>query len=209
MAIYVYTDEFIPEYYAHYPLITNANDTSGNDRNITTSWATSYGSDGAVFPNSNHDGLLIPFNIDFSQKWTICTYTKITWYNNVQDSRLIDIYNSSNRIDCRVDTASRKYLILKNNSSELYRSSYTLWEWLCICITVDNWSVKTYTNWTLNATTTFTGITTYFRFWQEYNKWADRHLYGNIKEIIIEDKARTAQEVSDYFNGTKSNYGIQ
>ena len=33
-------------------------------------------------------------------------------------------------------------------------------------------------------------------------------LNGNAREFIIEDKARTSQEVADYYDQTKANYGL-
>ena len=41
--------------YAYYPLIANANDTSGNSRNLTPANAITYSTtNGAYLPNSNH-----------------------------------------------------------------------------------------------------------------------------------------------------------
>lgn len=200
--------------YAYYPLTTDAKDASGNNRNISTSWASSYGSDGAVLPNSNHSWLLIPFNINYSGTWTISFYVKWQALSGHTDSRIVDLYYTNNRIDCRIIdtnywTNARKYQVCKNNSS-LYTDStvYTDNTWMYICFTINNWTVKSYRNWTQNASATVSWTTTYFRFWQEYNKGSDRHLYWNIKEIIVENRVRADQEVVDYYNQTKSLYGI-
>jgi hypothetical protein len=206
-------------YYAWYPLTEDANDISWNNH-ITTSWATSYGSDGAVFPDSNHNWLLIPFNIDYSQNWTISFYTKINTLNKTSshsDSRILDLYATNNRIDCRVEdfmeTSSHfpwKYCVMKNNnySSPIYNSDYTSGTWMYICLTINNWTVKAYKNWILSWTTTVTWTTNYFRFWNEYNLAENRHIYWNIKDIIIDNKDRSDEEIENYFDSTRSDYWI-
>lgn len=199
--------------YAYYPLTANANDMSGNNRNIAISWASSYGSDGAVFISTNHNWLLIPFNITRWGTWTISVYVKLTPLSNANDSKIMDLYTSSNRISCQVNNMSNvenagKYVYRKNNLTNYWTYAYTGWTWIHVCLTINNWTVKNYVNWTLQWTVSCSGTTTYFRFWNEYNHAADRHLYWNIKEIIIENRTRTDQEVTDYFNQTKENYWL-
>jgi len=217
--VYLGQRQIYPEvtHYAYYPLTTDAKDYGWMSRDIVTSWASSYGSDGAVLPDSNHAGLLMPFNIDYSKKWTISFYVRwiINWSSHTSDdARIVDLYYTNNRVDCRIMNKNardnvRKYRVMKNNSG-IYTDSttYTDNTWMYICLTINNWTVKVYRNWTQNASTTASWTTTYFRFWQEYNAGADRHLYGNIKEIIIEDTVWTAQQITDYFNSTKWDYWL-
>ena len=68
-----------------------------------------------------------------------------------------------------------------------------------------------YVNWVDAAS--WTGNASYnladTNFWLfSANSWNNDYFYGNISNFIIEDKERTAQEVSDYFNQTKWDYWI-
>lgn len=71
----------------------------------------------------------------------------------------------------------------------------------------ENWDAKVYLNWQLEwttAITTFGSLTS--QFWQ--NIWAGRNNNSQfwrwmIKDFIIENKVRTADEVLNYYNSTK------
>lgn len=52
------------------------------------------------------------------------------------------------------------------------------------------------------------GTPTAFNIGNEYNNGANRRFLGYISNVIVEDKARTAQEIADYYNLTKSNYWL-
>jgi hypothetical protein len=47
---------------------------------------------------------------------------------------------------------------------------------------------------------------TQLNIWAEFN--GTTRAWGYVSNLIIEDKARTAQEISDYYNQTKANYWI-
>lgn len=77
----------------------------------------------------------------------------------------------------------------------------------------ENWKMCVYLNWNLewetNIRWTFKSLP--YQFWQHIGAWR----LGNsefwrwmIKDFIIENRERTAQEISDYYNQTKSNYWI-
>lgn len=76
--VYLGTKQIYPDWwnpgedtYAYYPLIANANDTSGNNRNLTADSSITYSTqNGAFLPNSRHTGMLEPFNISTTSQRT-------------------------------------------------------------------------------------------------------------------------------------------
>lgn len=89
-------------------------------------------------------------------------------------------------------------------------ASTITWRWINMVITY-NWSYFTfYINWASLTTWSYTLATwsTKLSIW-----WASENQAWNcfnwcISEVIVESKARTAQEVADYYNKTKSNYWL-
>lgn len=104
-----------------------------------------------------------------------------------------------------------------NLSLDTPNSSYTQNQWFHIVTTCKDWTNnnKIYINWQQVAQWNGTSnprwnTSATFNQWV-YIWWSSNNselLNGNISEFILEDKARTAQEVSDYYNQTKSLYGI-
>lgn len=66
----------------------------------------------------------------------------------------------------------------------------------------------------IDSTITMTGKSnsaftpTYMNIGNEYNNAYPRGFPGGISELIVENKERTAQDIADYFNATKSLYGL-
>jgi hypothetical protein len=81
----------------------------------------------------------------------------------------------------------------------------TTWVWSHICYA----SWKIYLNWT--DITTSTGSWT-MAVWYAYTIWQQNNgstsYLWYMSELIVETKWWTPQEVSDYYNSTKSNYGL-
>ena len=79
-------------------------------------------------------------------------------------------------------------------------------------VTVRNWSTfTTYSNWVLYNTATSTSFSVWQWSWTVLwiGRWQNvviKNLY--ISNFIIENKARTAEEVADYYNQTKWDYWI-
>lgn len=214
MAIYMWREWRAPwaNTIAYYPLTQDANDYSWNNNNIVTSWASSYSANGALLPNSNHAGLLVPFNIVTSNNYTFSFWCNPLHYQSISDMRWIDMAeNTTNRlISVWWTDATIFHWRWSTVSSVFWTSiSYSI-NTRCYCTyTINNGTVNTYINWVnLWTKTWISGHTCALRFWQEWNMWADRHRYWYMKDIIIEDKARTAQEISDYYNITKWNYWL-
>lgn len=197
---------------AYYPLTQDANDYSWNNYNITTSWASSYTTDGALLPDSFHAGLLVPFNIDTSNNYTLsCRCKPLTDKCLNDDMRWIDLTQSTSN---RLITLWQVWQVTQwwgsSAGSDFWTtSSFSIWTRYYITCTINSWTINIYFNWWNTWTKTWVSWhTCALRFWQEWNMWANRRWYWYMKDIIIEDKVRTSQEISDYYNQTKWDYWI-
>ena len=105
------------------------------------------------------------------------------------------------------------YFWQPNKSGNYTKYSYTfaLNTWYNIVLTIDNslWC-SCYVNW-VQAGTTQTiadSWTSDFYFWNNYKLWDSSYMNWYLDDIIIESKARTSEEISNYYNNTKSNYWL-
>jgi hypothetical protein len=107
-------------------------------------------------------------------------------------------------------SGSTPQFYLRNSQNDAWTSwSTALSTWTKYLFTLtakENWSATMYINWVQSATKniwTFTSSS--FLFWQYV--WASydgsEGFYWTLKDVIIEKKLRTAQEISDYYNQTK------
>lgn len=94
-------------------------------------------------------------------------------------------------------------------------SNIPRWSWTCLTITDYNWTVTVYCNWTQVQQWTnqylWNSNSTKFCVWWAYKYWnASPNNIGNVwyGSVIIENKVRTVQEISDYYNQTKANYWL-
>jgi hypothetical protein len=84
-------------------------------------------------------------------------------------------------------------------------------KWHYITFTRESWACKWYIDWVLEwsftSSTAFSSWNTWFLFarWTSHQCLASNSMGS---EFILENKARTAQEISDYYNLTKSNYWL-
>lgn len=93
---------------------------------------------------------------------------------------------------------------------------YSQNQWMLVTTTCKDWADnnKVYINWNLAVQWQWTNRPRWYSS-ATFNLWTfigwTHNTYAwniNISNVILEDKARTAQEVSDYYNSTKSLYGI-
>ena len=91
------------------------------------------------------------------------------------------------------------------------------WQWYHLCLTYEDWTnnQKLYINGVLeweDTNTMYLSSSAIFRVaarvWVNGSWWVDVIRSWWLSNIILEDKVRTAQEITDYFNQTKSLYGI-
>ena len=127
-----------------------------------------------------------------SNWWIIWSNHKWTWswdYLIISSSRLIyeAIYWTSNSKD-----------IIYNNSI-----SKNWWHHICVAWTnmyLDNTLVWSNSNmWTFSSWYSYT-------IWQQ-NNWDNSYIWY-MSKLIVENVARTADEISDYYNSTKSTYWL-
>lgn len=87
-------------------------------------------------------------------------------------------------------------------------SAASVSSWWHLYVAIRNWANWTFyvdgiQKWTLSsADTSVTGNIIWIWRYDSYERCA----FGYFSEVIFEDKARTAQEIADYYNWTKWNY---
>ena len=214
---------------AYYPLTSSStvNDMKGSwtAYNLTsTGTAPSFWIywwvDCAYFSNS-----WMLYNWDWT--WTaLWDYTISLFYNKTadvpQDSGLvawlckkatngISVY--ADILDGKTRPTSTKWIYWLHDATGLsYVWPYSISWWTHIVITLE-WSVwKLYINWEQkwstftiwNTTPDYIAISRYQANWDNL----DRSIRWYVSEVIFENKARTADEITNYYNWTKWDYGL-
>lgn len=216
MAIYVYTDKFIREPWedtvAYYPFKEDFDDHSWNWNilsntqylNKQTLW---YNWIHSVWPTTPSIWLALQNNnnVKFISLW--CKVNTSSW---VAEICRIWNYGSSCWYTSHIQTdLDNKFTVFTNTSFSRWAISnwlsfnawhhVTIWyDWSKIVISKD-WIQETLYNGS------------WYNFDNEIRLcWLNINWNVNftLSEVILESKVRTAQEISDYFNGTKSKYGI-
>lgn len=235
MAIYVYTDEFIREPWentvAYYPLTstTTVNDMSSKQNNLTSNWTIQYWDYGDVdccFIDW-HGMLYTGITSITASSWITLNVRYRETNNPTWDCSTILAFNP-------YDPTTRWNRL---NSMCRLNWAYSIWYWLIwfiddwkswwtysytspvytftqnqrynICYTYEWNSMKFYVNWVLEWTATRTtqdNTLSYISISRNVDVNSSIRWY--LSKAIFESKARTSQEISDYFNGTKSLYGI-
>lgn len=197
--------------YMYWELVSNANDTSWNNRNGTVNGTVTW-NNWAVFNWSWQVSSPInsmPSNFTISC-WTNKTQSSTSeqvlfakWWSYYETDRFGMYYNNSWNLYVRQATASLNWTWLL-----VWNFGYNTWNNVVF--------TKTWTTITVYANGTQTNQFNYYS-WGEVNNtylgiwwWtsSQRNFSGTIKDFIVENKTRTADEVSKYYNWTKSNYGL-
>lgn len=220
MWVYIWTDEWMPwaNTVAYLKLEQNTNDSSwkwnnGTGTNITYATLSTW-KKVASFNGSSS-------KIDFSStllnngatSWTISIWvywTFSTWTNGLRmiicpaqsDSSWtwLDVYANN--------TYWNPYRLYINNNTLIESPQYQMNIWKLLTITFGWGNFNFYTNWVLYWTKSGTyNSNSNFAIW--YRKYSnDRYWAWYMSDFIVENKTRTAQEVADYYNSTKANYGL-
>ena len=205
---------------AYYPLnsTTTVNDMSGNNRNLTNNNVTFWtnagvscayfnGSNGSLTTTSlttatmttNHT-ISLWFN-RISGEWGLSTNVPISWWNGY--NMYINTHWST-QVEVMYNGGTQFYSNYPTNAGTWHLVTYTHNSDNQVVLYVD-WEQKT--SWTK-----WFGIGNAWRLclWAIWFYNENPKLFYNwyISNFIIENKARTAQEVTDYYNLTKSNYGL-
>ena len=92
----------------------------------------------------------------------------------------------------------------------LWTTTLTSWTKYLAALTMkENWQAILYLNWNVETTINIWTFQTYsFQHWQYIGTWrmwsSDSSFWRwMIKDFIIENRERTAQEISNYYNQTK------
>lgn len=200
----------------YYPFDTDYSDQSWNGYNLTNRWATTiwtkWGVDCAVFIKDNNSWLYttsIPFNtISTSMTFNFWMYVDQfnTWENNVfwmwtasAGSCIILWYLQP------INIWHRWYNDIATSTNS------TLSTWQNIVVTQDSSWTKIYLDWNQIGSSSYYATLSGNEFNVWYFNWSsalNRKYIGWMSNLILESKTWTAQEVVDYYNQTKSLYGI-
>ena len=199
------------------PFSWNYDDTQGNT--VTQSWtAGTYATTQqweqymvtAWWPSSNNTLLTISsLNwLTWNGNWTVSCWVNPTNNGNLKVIRGYGM-NSSTWWTWLILTWSNEIVIF------VYAGDINTWititpeVWNNIVFTHSSWTNKVYVNWSLVDTRSKNFTFYNSRLWMlaDPNNWSNG-MNGWFDEMIIEDKEWTAQEISDYYDQTKSLYGI-
>lgn len=217
----------------YYPLESDGNDYSWNSHNLTWYWTPTYttswwtkqvvslnGSTGGIINNLSGTYTNYTFNL-----W--CKPTSTNTWQEIFDN--VYIWNSNNAYLNYNWTSYEKwwyrdfaYQYRPNGWTNAYQNVYwtsnrTTSMWYNVVLTSTSSWIKIYVNGSQIATnsTTWTIILNswYNSIWMRYNNtitpaWYQNFFNWYLSEFIFESTTRTAQEVSDYYNDTKSLYWI-
>lgn len=155
------------------------------------------------FPWTNSNGL---YNSSVNQPSTN------TFNVRVYVETAVKSWRNNPRILAYADTTDRDYLGYWDTNSWTYKINGTNYEItrgtrFNLCSIKDNGTVKIYVNGAYISSFSHNYNSSGTRIWSKHISSYDPHKWRMAK-IILESKARTDQEVVDYFNQTKSNYGL-
>jgi len=199
---------------AYYPLTssstTNDMKTSWTKYNLTSLWNTiTYGTyQGVDCADFSWGGKCLKADITAIQ-----TLTLSWWFYITQDGTYQGLMLAWGTAGSLFGSWYNKNLWLAITSwgnPETVGAKVATW-WHHICITKKSWEGgKLYLDGSYNISQNNLTITwnQLVIWWHPTNYNRQDSFYGGASEIIYEDKERTAEEVLDYYDKTKANYGI-
>ena len=199
---------------AYYKLESDANDYSWNSKNMSNSWVT--------------------FN---EYSWVNCWYFNGSWYLSRSWSLFTwsSDFTVSAWIKPDWNWVSGKGRVIYTNGTASWTRIFTMWlkpistwnlmvwwwsndrdtsyipavnSWTHCVMAHSWWTIKVYCNWSLiyTGSVSFNISNNISSIWRQVN--GSDYFYWYLSNIIIENNQRTAQEVADYYNQTKWNYGL-
>lgn len=205
---------------AYYSLTSSSttNDESGNGYNLTNSWATfgTYGGVDCVYLDNTDSKKLyatIPW-LSGNPTFTVNVYVNRQWTTNSDWWQLFVVWSVGSNLKCYWNAIRTdwKYLTRTRWWGEARSTvTNTLGVWELITVVKDGSNTTVYRNaseiasWTITTNISATDFTI-----GSFNSRSTYYqsFYWYLSEFIVEDKVRTAQEIADYYNQTKSLYGI-
>ena len=204
---------------AYYPLNSTdtINDKSWNSRNLTNNWLTFWTYNWVDCANMTSN--VYAYSTDIPLPSWANSRTISFWFYDT--SRVNDTYwcaygshSTWNFFAPRINSSRYSFMGYARDFNT--STTVSTWVWKLITVTYDWATVKYYLNWSniwssdLSLNTTAVGSTRKFVIWCRLDSSANPNQYVKwyMSNMILEDKARTAQDVSDYYNLTKSNYWL-
>lgn len=204
MGVYLYTDEWTPNKntIAYYPLTSTStvNDLSWNNRTLTNYNNVAFGTYAWVDCAAFSWNKMILYHSDFPARW-YGDYTMWCWMyttsNNLQ--YVLSFWNA---------VATALVMQIKNWHIDPNIWNVSLNSWHHIVYTIASNTLKMYVDGTEVYTWTY-NVNGSKSLWIGRQTFTDTYNYmWYMSEVIVENKARTATEIANYYNTTKSNYWL-
>lgn len=205
---------------AYYKFDWNLNDSSGNGHNWTWSaWTAQYATLSSWKKVAQLSWQLNRITTTFN--WTPATvslwvcknsdlwgdprptwWKQILWQNSSDGGYPWYYFRLS-------PNPNEMYTIYQSGTNSITTSRDFNNVWMHLLATNNWWDTYFYINWEYQWKLTW-NITknTNLWMWCAPYDWSPRVFVWYIGDVILEDKARTAQEVVDYYNQTKANYWL-
>ena len=122
----------------------------------------------------------------------------------------ISNYNSTSGGSLWIVFYQSYVLVADDYWAQAFAETCSTWVWYYVTA-VQEWNtVKGYLNWVLKweSTTRPNQTPTWWSLWAVHETTHSDKYIWYMSDVILEDKARTAQEISDYYDFTKSNYWL-
>lgn len=204
------------------PLVSDINDHSWNNNHLTWAWTVAYSQVGWATINSynttSSSNYLYSTSITWMVSWNGASTQSMWLYfdgtvNSQADSNIYMIWQSGTSDYMRnllTQMYTRDVRISQRGSASWTMFSLQDNTWHHIVITYDGTKFNCYLNWnkqgewTKSIDTHWSDLYLMNASWESWKNW----IYSNMSDVILENKARTAQEISDYYDLTKGNYWI-
>ena len=194
---------------AYYPLNStdNFNDKSGNWYNLTNSNVTIWTYQQVSCAYFNWNSYATNSSVVNGTTRTLSAWVYITT-NTSSNMWVICTWDTFNSFVGLWVNSWKWYITDRWYHDERWTISILNW-WHLLTATITNWTTMIlYTDGVQNASYNFNRSSwNSITIWARTGSWTEK-LTWYVSEVILENKARTAQEVSDYFNLTKSQYWI-
>ena len=219
--IYVGTDLVRPSWkpwantIAYYKFNWNLNDSSGNNRNLSMyTWSFTYPTLSSwqqycrLRSSAYTTNYTIPFNrTAYTISWWYSWNTISTQYQKI----IVDLRSGDNYRPRAFNFGSWWNYVYWAASFDGYGVAYTHNTWYNVVTTYNNMVVSSYINWTFIHSLTYSRSETTgtLRINCATDKTSTSYSCAWwLSELILESKARTAQEIAKYYKDTKWNYGL-
>lgn len=227
MGVYIWTNEWLPweNTVAYYPLnsTTTVNDKSGNGKNLTNNWGVTFGTYGGVdcvsFDNTQTlwltSSLGMTWNPIFTFNVRICRVGySVVHTHKCQVFMLWPIQANTSQVWVAIiEEWGNEYQYWTWGTADVNTWAYnTANTWELVTFTNDGTTKKFYKNWTLikqwSLSYNITGWNLTIWSFASSNGWNYQSFYGYMSEFIVENRERTAEQILQHYNNTKSKYWI-